>query len=909
MSLLDDILSRLNGLPEEAVRELEAERAKAKPVWVPNPGAQTDAYFSKADLLLYGGAGGGGKALALDTPLPTPTGWTTMGEVQVGDALFDETGAVCRVVGATSIMNDRPCYRVTFSDGAEIVADAEHQWLTMTANDRAQALRADPEWQARRRANRPSRAKATSQKPWVSASISRINSERVHVCNPPTTGAIRTTEHIAQTIAHRQGYNHSVAVPAPIACNHADLLIDPYILGVWLGDGSSYKAEITTADDEIVNAMATGGYTILKRGGRYAYGVNGGLKVALGQLGLIANKHIPAAYLRGSVDQRLALLQGLMDTDGYCDARGQCEFTITKRRLADDTAELLTSLGIKVRIAEGVAKLKGRTIGPKYRLKFLTEMPAFRLPRKLIRQKRAGFKGNHDRRYIVAVTAVPSIPVRCVEVDSQSHLYLAGRQMIPTHNSDLGLGLAFTAQQRSLILRRRYANLSGLTERAIKINGSRNGFNGSPPPLLRTADGRYIQFGANQHLGDEQDWQGIPFDFKYFDEGTQFLEAQIRFHLGWLRDAENPNQRTRAIIGTNPPIDADGDFIIGMFRPWLDTTHANPAKPGELRWYVTAPDGSDLEVTDTDLSHDAHGRRIHKSMMGATGKPLMASSRSFIPAKLADNPYLVNTTYGAQLDSLPEPLRSAVRDGNFMALRSDAEFQVIPTDWVVQAQARWRPNGHEGVAMTAMSLDPAGGGKDSEVLIWRHGNWFSEPIKAQGEKTSGSQSAAAAIFLNRKDGAPVVVDAGGGYSGAVTQRLADNSIPYIRFNGANSSIGRTLDSKLPFKNKRAEAWWRFREALDPSQAGGSKVALPPSPTLRADLTAPCIVARALEQGGEIQIESKEDLRKRLGRSPDEGDACVMCWTEGIVAVKRANFAQADRPKYANVGRSHIIRRR
>lgn len=474
--------------------------------------------------------------------------------------------------------------------------------------------------------------------------------------------------------------------------------------------------------------------------------------------------------------------------------------------------------------------------------------------------------------------------------------------------SDVGLGLAFTAHRRSLILRRRYANLSALTERAVQINGSRNGFSGSPPPLLRTADGRYIQFGANQHAGDEQDWQGHPFDLKVFDEATQFLESQVRFHLGWLRTSD-PAQRCRGLLATNPPIDANGDWIISMFRPWLDITHPNPAKSGELRWYVTADDGTDLEIPPVDLVRDEQGRLIHASMKNKEGKPLLALSRSFIPAKLADNPFLVNTNYAAQLDSLPEPLRSAVRDGNFMASRADAAFQVIPTDWVIAAQSRWRPTGHEGLAMTAMALDPAGGGKDSEALIWRYGYWFSETIKAQGEKTSGAQGAAAAIFLNRRDGAPVVVDAGGGYAGAVIERLQDNSIAYIRFNGAGSSGGRTIDSKLPFANKRAETWWRFREALDPSQAGGSKIALPPSQSLLADLTAPCLDAKALEQRGVIQIEPKEDLRARLGRSPDEGDVAVMCWSEGAVAVKKAAFQNADRPKFANVGRAHILRRR
>jgi hypothetical protein len=189
-----------------------------------------------------------------------------------------------------------------------------------------------------------------------------------------------------------------------------------------------------------------------------------------------------------------------------------------------------------------------------------------------------------------------------------------------------------------------------------------------------------IDFAGNQHLGDEQSQQGKPYDLKCIDEATQFLEAQIRFHLGWLRSA-TPGQRTRMIMASNPPIDSNGDWVIGFFRPWLDVTHPNPAKPGELRWFIRAPDDSgDLEVDGPGLYEPPGALR-----------PIEATSRSFIPALLKDNPYLINTDYGAQLDGLPEPLRSAVRDGNFMATRKDADNQVIPTAWIQAAQARWTP--------------------------------------------------------------------------------------------------------------------------------------------------------------------------------------------------------------------------
>ena len=435
--------------------------------------------------------------------------------------------------------------------------------------------------------------------------------------------------------------------------------------------------------------------------------------------------------------------------------------------------------------------------------------------------------------------------------------------------SDLGIGLAFTAHRRSLILRRKYANLGSLTERAIEVNGSRSGFNGSPPPLLRTEDGRYIQFAGNQHLGDEQDWQGQPFDLKVFDEATQFLELQVRFHIGWIRTTTE-GQRCRALLATNPPVDADGDWIIGMFRPWLDVTHPKPAKHGERRWFVTAPDGADLEVNGPEPI----------DLPGANG-PSIPMSRSFIPAALRDNPYLINTGYQAKLDGLPEPIRSAVRDGNFMAARADDEYQIIPTQWIIEAQSRWKPDGWKDFAMTACGLD-IGAGRDETVLAARHGGWFAELEALTGEAAKDEAHAASMVLRKRKDNCPVVIDVGGGFGGPTALLFKENGITYARHNGAAASIARTKDGSLNFINKRAETWWRFREELDPNQQGGSAIALPPDAKLRSDLAAP--TWKLTTRG--IQVESKEDIKKRIGRSPDRGDAVVMALSEGAKAAER-----------------------
>jgi hypothetical protein len=461
--------------------------------------------------------------------------------------------------------------------------------------------------------------------------------------------------------------------------------------------------------------------------------------------------------------------------------------------------------------------------------------------------------------------------------------------------TDLGLGLAFTAHQRSLILRRQYTDLASLIERALEINGTRDGFNGSPPPKLTTTDGRLIRFGANRMLGDEQSWQGQPFDLKVFDEACQFLEAQIRFHLGWLRSTVE-GQRTRALLATNPPLSAEGDFIIKMFRPWLDITHPNPAKPGELRWYVTAPDGSDMEVDGPE-----------PVQFPGEKNSTVPLSRSFIPAALSDNPFLVNTNYGAQLDALPEPLRSAIRDGNFMLSRQDDQYQVIPTEWVRTAMARWTAKAPDGVGMSVIAADVALGGGDSTTYARRHGHWFDEVISEAGKSTPDPLDIASRLLMLMRNGCPIIIDMGGGYGSGVYSHLKNNvqGLTVYGHNGANKAGKRSRDGKLSFSNKRAEVWWKFREALEPGL--GEPVALPPDPELLSDLTTP----RWKLTSSGIQIEAKEDIRKRLGRSPDKGDAVTMAWSEGESSVSariRINNNPSGRP-IVNLGYPNMKKRR
>lgn len=457
--------------------------------------------------------------------------------------------------------------------------------------------------------------------------------------------------------------------------------------------------------------------------------------------------------------------------------------------------------------------------------------------------------------------------------------------------TDLIVGLSITAHRRSLVLRRTNKEASKLVERFVEVLGSRQGWNGQDN-VWRLPDGRIIDIGGVQHEDDKQKYKGTPHDLICWDEVSDFTETQFRFINTWNRSADI-NQRCRIVCAGNPPTRPEGLWVIKYWAPWLDPNHPRPAKPGELRWFTTIA-GQDTEV-DGPGPHDV-----------GDGEMVRARSRTFIPARLEDNPDLARTNYAAVLAALPEGLRAAYKDGRFDAALEDAAFQVIPTSWVIAAQDRWKPDGFKEYGMTAMGFDPAGGGRDSAELAYRHGPWYGNIITAKGEETADGSAAAATIIRYRRDSAPVVVDVGGGYGGAVTQRLDDNGVHYVRFNGANTAVGRTKDGSLNFANRRALAYWRLREELDPDQEGGSVIALPPDPELRADLTAPTYTVSA--RG--ILIESKEELRKRLGRSPGRGDAVVYAWSEGNAAQRRIlRNAGKSKQKFASRDDRHARVRR
>lgn len=347
-----------------------------------------------------------GKSLSISQLIPTPTGFTTMGEIKVGDYVLDAEGKPTKVISATDVMYDHECYRVTFDTGEEIIADADHLWEVRDARTQ-------------------------------------------------TDKKILTTKFMASKryVNDKNEARYTVKVAKPLYLPDVDLPMDPYVFGCWLGDGHSADAVITNhLQDKFIIEQIEQHYTISKVADHYK---SEGTKMYsfreanengrtfrddLKATGVFKNKRIPQLYLRASYKQRLALLQGIMDTDGTCNDGGDLELTMNREELTRDIRELIASLGQKpsftVRDVIDTAHPHRR-----YTIRFTayrSEIEPFRLQRKLDKMKEFPHptrKFSTKRRSIQKIEKVDSVPVRCIMVDNPDHLFLVGRSFIPTHNS------------------------------------------------------------------------------------------------------------------------------------------------------------------------------------------------------------------------------------------------------------------------------------------------------------------------------------------------------------------------------------------------------------------------------------------------------------------------------------------
>jgi hypothetical protein len=491
---------------------------------------------------LYGGAAKGGKEIPLTSLIPTPYGYSLMKDIHVGDKVLSSNGLPVEVIWESEVDYTPDSYEIKFDTGEVVQADARHLWVTFSEKERVQILRRSDAYRKHRKAGRASRAKQgenvriSSQK-----NVTLSNKNRKYDYLPIPTGTVRTTQELFETQrGSRNRANHTIRNSAPLDLPAKELSIDPYLLGLWLGDGSSYAGSIGMMVSDFDEIIGQNGFDIShsyfpkKYNQPFVHHTFTGLTKKLKALDLIKNKRIPIDYLRASYLQRVALLQGIMDTDGHCDKRGRCEIGLSKKDLAEDVQELICSLGIKCGFNVKELSKKNPNHNDSYRMQFVTEIPMFRLQRKLERQNLCPSEKTKHRS-IVKIEKCEPVPMKCIQVENEDGMYLIGRTFIPTHNSH---ALRWEAHRnclefagiRGLLVRSSFPELerTHLSRLSVDLPPEIGKYN-SQTHTYKYSNGSVLEFGYGDRKSDFDQYLSAEYDFILIDELTT-----IPFNFSYL---------------------------------------------------------------------------------------------------------------------------------------------------------------------------------------------------------------------------------------------------------------------------------------------------------------------------------------------------------------------------------------
>lgn len=432
---------------EDASEHIPEDLAACLPYPTVNPAqAQAAPYIMGDRPVMVVAPTGAGKLLTLDTRIPTPTGWTTMGDLEPGDEVLDEAGKPCRVLAVSPVDPSPELCEVVFSDGSTIHACVDHQWWTEDRRARVARVEARRPWKreprvtesvmerlhrefekaeagdaitqreiavllelppagrtwartavtkAARRIGQRGKSFLFDRRSALGVVIEAAKAPKHHLGAVQYQGEVRTTSQIKDSLVTESGHvNHSIPVARPLDLPEADLPVPPYTLGLWLGDGNARNSQVTGVDSEVMQYVGEEGFDFRivpssadENNEDYHSWCILGLRPLLRSLGLAQEdsqfrKFIPTRYLRASIGQRRALLAGLLDSDGTSAANGRVEFDSTRETLALGAHELALSLGYRATIVARRAVLDGRDCGPSWRVSFTAEASPFRLSRK-----------------------------------------------------------------------------------------------------------------------------------------------------------------------------------------------------------------------------------------------------------------------------------------------------------------------------------------------------------------------------------------------------------------------------------------------------------------------------------------------------------------------------------------------
>jgi hypothetical protein len=792
---------------------------------------------------------GSGKQLCLKTLLPTPSGWTTMGEVRVGDEVLDDQGQPTTVTFVSETDPAPESREIVFSDGSALVACVDHQWVTW---DRI----------ARKQKGRGARHDGPK---------------------------VRTTSEIEETLIYptkQRLRNHSIEAVLPLDLPlKDDLPIRPYTLGYWLGNGSKSGGYLHVGNEvggecgadltEVSRRVEQDGYAyrVVDGGeGRCPHITVLGLRTVLRENNLLENRHIPTVYSRASIEQRLELLRGLMDSDGYCDkSSGVVEFCSTTRRLVEGVRDLVCTLGMAASsVFEGDAMLNGRFISRKYRITFRPTVPVFGLKRKADRQ-RFVHKKTQDRphRFIKDVRRVSPVPMRCIQVDSPSSCYLAGPSYITTHNTNIASIITLW-----WLYRREGSIVVTTAPTARQVEKVLWGEISSMWSKSKTRlPGRKLQTEINLSEDQEEKWLALGFTAspKAGDiSSSRFQGLHGKYVLVVIDEAtgvdEQIKQGAESLV-MNP----ETDRILAI---------ANPTDPN--CWFKKACDTWNL----VHISCENHPNVVHDDPSIIPG----AVSKAWIQDRLDE--------YGAR----DTPLFKSKVLGEFPEQATDS---LINLGWVTRAQRYVEGEKDDGRG-TTLGLDVAGEGDDLTVLFAaKNGRTWIPKVGGKHAWHTGQDVMKAVGLVKRAmieipDVRTVCVDStaiGHGVTARLNEMNSRGELPFYRTGPVMSTsakkpyiievnFGSEAWAKTKFVNKKSELWWRGREALEaediliPNDAEMAMYGLPKGSSLPTQLMTPIydfpkgkiIVYDKKSAGGQGGVEKTRHLPSK---SPDVAHAWLL----------------------------------
>lgn len=757
---------------------------------------------------------GVGKANRVVEVVPTPTGWTTIGELRVGDYVLNELGQPTRVVAKSPVWNI-PLVKVIFNDGAEIICPEAHEWVTLDFNEARRARKKiDGDWR-----------------------------------NGWSYGRTRETREIMSSLSHgkQNQANHYVPINAPIVGQEADLLIDPYVLGVWLGDGSSNGPEITLGErkQHIKQVFADKGVELCqypthsKASERLAFTYQG-YKAKLRELGVLNNKHIPQAYLRASIKQRLDLLRGLMDTDGFNAGTktSTCVgIDLMNEQLATGVVELIRSLGVRCSVSKERTYLNGEDAGPRWRMMFNPTFDPF-TPGSVKSVERPESDAQASRktvRTIVDVVPVPTELTQCIEVDSPSHMYLVGEHMVATHNSRLSATLVNWWVDTHPV------DDTTVVTTATNWKQVRNVLWKEIPRVKADAGvpGK-VNADATWKIGDRQD--PIAFGMKPDDKDESGFQGVHDQYVLVIMDEAG---------GISKEIFTAADAITTNKYARI-LAIANPNDPS---CYMA-------EVYNKEMKLKPEDRSWNIIQFGAYDTPNFTGE--VVPVEVATRLVQVDWVEARKKEWGEDDPRFVARVlGQFPDVSDDGLFNMGRVMQSMEAYPTSEPD--EGMPVT-IGVDVARYGSDSSVVVSNQGGYIKILGRYQG--MNGPELARKVGELATAAGASEVRIDGIGVGVSVLDHI-ENYLPInvevIAIHGNSKSADSTQ-----WYNYRAAMYCQFAKAI-----ADGRVYLPEDDELHNELAS----IKYEYRGSAILIESKENMRKRKVKSPDTLDAVIYAYQD------------------------------